>query len=113
MHILKVFIPKFPGKKLERSYKQTRKMGEGGKWGFHLNSRSECFGDLRIQQHFGKLKISFQMILVFFWRKKWWELMESWEDASVAGGGLIQKQLNSELIVELISPIGLSVRSWC
>lgn len=39
--------------------------------------------------------------------------MDSWEDASVAGGGLIQKQLNSELIVELISPIGLSVRSWC
>lgn len=36
-------------------------MGEGGKWGFHLNPRSECFGDLRIQQHFGKLKISFQM----------------------------------------------------
>lgn len=90
------------GKKL-----QTHKMGR--KWGFHLILWSECFGDLRIQQHFGKLKISFRMgtentNLSFFLKEKIVErCFRCW-------GGLIQKQLNSEMILEFISPIELSVR---
>lgn len=55
VHILKVFIPKLPGKKMERSCKQTQKIGWGGT-GFSFKSLEWVFWRLKDSAALGETK---------------------------------------------------------